>query len=41
MCGILGIVSKTNDTPIKIYEGLTYLQHEDKIVQEYVMKMNV
>ncbi len=27
MCGILGIVSKTNDTPIKIYEGLTYLQH--------------
>ena len=27
MCGILGIVSKSNDIPIKLYEGLTYLQH--------------
>ena len=27
MCGILGITSKQNDVPIKIYEGLTYLQH--------------
>ena len=27
MCGILGIVSKSEDVPIKIYEGLTYLQH--------------
>ena len=27
MCGILGIVSKFEDVPIKIYEGLTYLQH--------------
>ena len=27
MCGILGIFSKNNDIPIKIYEGLAYLQH--------------
>ena len=27
MCGILGIVSKSQDIPIKLYEGLTYLQH--------------
>lgn len=27
MCGILGIISKTNNIPIKMYEGLTYLQH--------------
>ena len=27
MCGILGIISKRNHVPIKIYEGLTYLQH--------------
>ena len=27
MCGILGIISKRNHVPIKIYEGLAYLQH--------------
>ena len=27
MCGILGIISKTTNIPVKMYEGLTYLQH--------------
>ena len=29
MCGVIGLISTTNgpDTPIKIYEGLTFLQH--------------
>ena len=27
MCGLIGIISNKNDVPIKLYEGLTYLQH--------------
>lgn len=27
MCGIIGIISKNNDVPLKLYEGLCHLQH--------------
>lgn len=27
MCGIIGLISKNTDVPLKLYEGLTFLQH--------------
>ena len=45
MCGIIGITSVEKDVPLKIYEGLTYLQHRGQdscgiCNEEYAIKKN-